>query len=92
MCLHGNSDFLTWLPFFAHINGLLQHHGAKTFRVVGTDEVKALIQAIESAFKYVNRLICTLHLKENAIRYLQDKVGATCSQRKNIINKIFGKD
>ena len=31
-------------------------------------------------------------MKENAIRYLQDKVGATCSQRKNIISKIFGKD
>lgn len=61
--------------------------------VVGTDDEKALTQAVRNVFSGCKQALCTLHLKKNAVRHLRDKVGGLdVSQRNKLINSVFGTD
>ena len=64
--LHGDSDADTFLLFFQHHAGILSSAGRPpTF---GSDEEKAMRNAIARAFLTSGRLVCTLHAKKKLER------------------------
>lgn len=87
MFLHGNSDKDTFFLFFQHLAGVLA--GCAQNPVLGSDEEKALHQAMSSAFPSSPRLVCTQHLKKNLKYALADKVGMPKKERCDILNKLF---
>ena len=57
---------------------------------IGSDDELALRKAILHAFPKSQSLLCTRHMKDNVIRYLQDKVGCESKTRNAIASEIFG--
>ena len=57
---------------------------------IGSDDETALVNAIDSNFPASNRFLCTNHLNDGTINYLQTKVGVPQKERKNICKSIFG--
>ena len=86
--LHGNSDFLSYNSFFSHLAGKLRR--ALSHPIFGTDDEKAMKQAMQAAFPDSSLLSCTRHLKQNVDVYLKDKIGVCRKERSSIINSIFG--
>ncbi|CAC5399213.1 unnamed protein product [Mytilus coruscus] len=92
MLLHKDASYTTYRAFFSHISATLElaindvelrlHENIE----FGSDDEKA----IEKAFPTAKRRLCTKHLKDNVQHYLQDRVGVSTQERKNIINTIFG--
>ena len=60
--------------------------------LIGSDEEKALMLAIDSNFPASNYCLCTRHLKSGTKEYMQKKVGVPQKERITIAKKIFGKD
>ena len=56
--------------------------------VLGSDDERALRNAMKTAFPLSNQIVCTRHLFQNIKHYLQDKIGLTQDQRSLIIGKI----
>ena len=56
----------------------------------GTDDEKALTKAIEHVFPSATRYLCTKHLKDNVKHYMQNKIGISTSERKILMDDIFG--
>ena len=88
MFLHGNSDECTYISFFQHLSMNLRN--APSQPVFGTDDEKAMTNAIDHAFPFANRLACTRHLKENMNRQLQDKYGYSIKDRQTTLSSLFG--
>jgi hypothetical protein len=63
--LHGNSDADTFLLFFQHLAGKLSSAGSPP--TLGSDEEKAMRDALARAFPNSGRLICTLHAKKKKL-------------------------
>ena len=79
--LHGDSDEHTFLLFFQHLAGILSSAGSPpTF---GSDEEKAMRNAIARAFPTSGRLVCTLYVKTNLNANLANKVGLAQKKKKN---------
>ena len=87
MFLHGNSDTETFFLFFQHLAGKLLHTG--TAPIIGSDEEKAMTNAIQMAFAASFRLSCTRHLKQNFNAYLTDHARLTSGERKKVVNKLL---
>ena len=60
--------------------------------VIGSDEEAAFKYAIKRCFHGCTHVLCTRHLKQNVIRYMEDEVGIPLKDRQEIISKIFGRD
>ena len=60
--------------------------------LIGSDEEKALVNAIDSNFPASDRFLCTKHLKDGTCAYLQRKVGVPQKERKAISKSIFGEN
>ena len=60
--------------------------------IFGSDEEQAITKAIESVFPSSNRTLCTKHLKDNVIAYMQHEAGVPQKARHRIAEKIFGDD
>lgn len=73
MFLHGNSDFETYHVFFLNLSAKL--NGTPSSPVFGSDEEKAMKQAIKKAFPTASSLSCTRHLQQNVDRHIKDKIG-----------------
>jgi len=58
--------------------------------VIGSDDEKALTQAIQQAFPSCQAALCTRHLITNTTRHLRDKVGAASKERGHLVDKVFG--
>ena len=58
--------------------------------IIGSDEEKALVNAIATNFPASNHFLCTKHLKDGTAAYMQTKVGVPQKERKIITRKIFG--
>ncbi|CAC5420281.1 unnamed protein product [Mytilus coruscus] len=92
MLLHKDASYTTYRAFFSHISATLElaindvelrlHENIE----FGIDDEKV----IEKAFPTAKRRLCMKHLKDNVQHYLQDRVGVSTQERKNIINTIFG--
>ena len=57
--------------------------------VLGSDEEKALTNAIQSVFPNSTLVLCTRHLEENVKRYIQAKSGSEMLKHR-IVSDIFG--
>ena len=57
--------------------------------VIGTDDGKAMVKAIQRAFSESTHVLCSRHLKQNVIHKLTDDA-VNRSDRNSIVNKIFG--
>ena len=57
---------------------------------IGSDDETALVNAIDSNFPASNRFLCTKHLKDGTVNYLQTNVGVPQKEGKNICKSIFG--
>ena len=57
---------------------------------IGSDEEQALVNAIASHFPASNQFLCTKHLKDGTLNYMQTKVGVPQKDRINICTRIFG--
>ena len=83
-----NSDAHTFLLFFQHLAGILSSAGSPpTF---GSDEEKAMRNAIARVFPTSGRLVCALNAKKNLNANLANKVGLAQKNRKVIVVSIFG--
>ena len=89
LLLHGNSDIDTFFIFLQHLSGRLLD--CAKLPVLGSDEDKALMQAVALAFPHTPRLVCTRHLKKNFSNALADKVGLL-KKRQLIVGKLFGEN
>ena len=58
--------------------------------VFSSDEEQALTSAVESVFPSSTRTLCTKHLKDNVLAYMQNKAGVKQKARQRIAEKIFG--
>ena len=56
----------------------------------GSDDEKAMTNAISNAFLQERRRLCTKHLKDNVKHYLQNRVGVDSKERKEIVDSLFG--
>ena len=60
--------------------------------IFGSDEEQAITKAIESVYPSSNRTLCTKHLKDNVVAYMQHESGVPQKDRHRIAEKIFGED
>ncbi|CAC5422536.1 unnamed protein product [Mytilus coruscus] len=98
MLLHKDGSYKTYYTFFSHlasefkikINSL--ELGIPEELVFGSDDEKAMTNAIRDAFPSATRLLCSKHFKDNLKHYLQNKIGVEVKKRNEIMDNIFGKD
>ena len=96
--LHRDANFEAYNYFFSAIKGALCE-SVDAFELslgndihIGSDEEKALTKAIDSNFPAARRFLCSKHLKEGTIAYMQKVVGIPQKERKSISKLIFGDD
>ena len=98
--IHRDATFHDYNYFFATIkSSLVSNNPVDCFEIrlgkdmlIGSDEEKALINAIESNFPASEQFLCTKHLKDGTKGYMQAKVGVPQKDRKIISEKIFGEN
>ena len=86
--IHDNSDFETYSIFFSHLKIKLSDTDTSKL-VFGTDDEKAMVNAITSSFPDSKHILCTRHLRQNANQKLTD-AAVDKSDRNMILDKIFG--
>ena len=86
--LHGNSDFQTYAQYFQHL--AICFACTDEFPVTGSDDERAMSNAMDLAFPGRKHLTCTRHLRTNTKNYLSDKIGLKSSDRNKILDAIFG--
>ena len=89
--LHGQSTFDEYQSFFAESAGRLAPADLAKM-TLGSDDEKAVRNALDSAFPQSTKVLCTRHLKNNTNDYLREKVGIRSGQRQEIVKSIFSQD
>ena len=85
--IHDNSDFETYCHFFHHLKVKLVDVDMNKL-VVGSDDERAMVKAITTAFPEATHTLCTRHLLQNASQKLQDD--AVDKREKNkMLDMIF---
>ena len=87
--LHGNSDFRVFAQFFQHIALELSDSPSP---VLGSDEEKAMRNAMAFAFPDAGMLTCSRHLRGNCVNYLTDKIGLPHGPKMRLLSTIFGEN
>ena len=85
--LHDNSDFRVFSQFFQHI--ALEFADSPS-PVLGSDEEKAMRNAMAFAFPDAGMLTCNRHLRGNCVNYLTDKIGVPHGPKMRLLSAIFG--
>lgn len=85
--IHSDADQSSYNVFFSHLRGVL---GNGRF-IFGSDEEKALTNALQQNFPDSTFLLCTKHLKDN-IRHFLERHGSDHKDRERILDIIFGED
>lgn len=88
--IHDNSDFDTYCNFFFDLKIKLTDVDTSNL-VIGTDDERALVNAIKTAFPQSHHILCTRHLRQNANQKLTDDAVDKYDKGK-ILDKIFGDD
>ena len=96
--IHREVTFYEYNHFFSIIkSSLCSKHSVENFEIwlgkdmiIGSDEEKALVNAIATHLPASNHFLCTKHLKDRTAAYMQTKVGVPQKERKIITRKIFG--
>ena len=94
--LHWDGSCSTYKRFFSHLrtkfDSNINTEVGLCDIVIGSDEEKAILKAIQQSFPGATQLLCQRHLEENVRRHLQNQVGVPEKTRSEIISLIFGKD
>ncbi|XP_053376475.1 uncharacterized protein LOC128547528 [Mercenaria mercenaria] len=86
--LHDNSDFESYCHFFYHLKMKLCSSPLDKL-VIGSDDERALVKAVTTAFPEATHVLCTRHLRQNAKQKLTDDA-VTLRDRTEILEMIFG--
>jgi hypothetical protein len=87
--IHDNSDFETYCHFFHHLKMKLYDGQSLSKLVIGSDDERAMVNAVTTAFPESTHILCTRHLRQNCNKKLEDdQIGKT--DRLDILNRIFG--
>jgi hypothetical protein len=89
--LHGKSDFETFNAFFSHIGSKFTDEEIHKL-IIGSDDETALRKSIRRSLPGSTQIICTRHLKNNVKDYLLRKVGVKDTDKKFIVNVLFGEN
>ena len=95
--LHGDGTFVTYLTCFMILRGFLDTElQASELKVVdgmvtGSDEEKALVKALHTAFPTSSHLFCMIHCQDNVRDYLS-KSGVALDVREKVLRLLFGAD
>lgn len=90
LMLHWDGKTKTYFRFFSFLRGILDIDLKNIEMLIGTDDEKAMTNAIDSTFPEAKRRLCTKHIKDNLIRQMTDKIPKNTQERNEIIHKIFG--
>ena len=88
--IHDNSDFDTYCNFFFNLKIKLNDVDTSKL-VIGSDDERALVNAIKAAFPQSQHILCTRHLRQNASQKLTDDA-VDKYEKATILDKIFGDD
>ena len=83
VCLHWDAEQSTYYKFFSHVKDII---GSEI--TIGTDDEKAMRNALKSNFANAQFILCTKHLKDNIKHNLQ-KHGCEEKDRQRILSLIF---
>lgn len=89
--IHTSSTTKTYSSFFHDIADNLSPSELNQL-TVGSDEELAFKCSISRCLIGSTHVLCTRHLKQNANKQMEDKVGLPMKDRQEILNKIFGDD
>ena len=93
--LHWDATLSTYANFFQHLRlklacevdtGIVTPADVK----VGSDDERAMRNALSLAFPSGCHLLCIQHLRQNVQHYLRNKVGASSEVRRQVEGAIFG--
>ena len=87
MYIHGSSK-MSDSTFFDHIRRALENPPSSP--IVGSDDEKALRNAIAQAWPQGRQLYCHRHLHTNCTEYLSRKVGLTDQEKRPVLDAVFG--
>jgi hypothetical protein len=94
--LHWDGTCSTYQRFFSHLrtklDASINTEVGFCDLVIGSDEEKAILKAVQQSFPSATQLLCQRHLEENVKRYLQHKIGVPDKIKKDIVSLIFGND
>ena len=96
--IHRDATFEAYNYFFSTIKGsLYPQNSISSFDIrlgdgihIGSDEERAIVNAIDINFPGSNQLLCTKNLTDGALNYMQSEVGVPQKDRKKICDVIFG--
>ncbi|KAH3786238.1 hypothetical protein DPMN_164344 [Dreissena polymorpha] len=80
------SDFESYCHFF-HTLKIKICGSSPHSLVIGSDDERAVVKATETAFHEATHVLCTRHLRQNAIQKLIDD-SVTLKQRSDILDKM----
>ncbi|XP_052219033.1 uncharacterized protein LOC127836436 [Dreissena polymorpha] len=90
MMLHWDGTTKTYYRFFSFLRGILDLDLQSIEMLIGTDDEKAMTNAIDSVFPEAKRRLCTKHIKDNLLRQMTHKIPKDEKERNEIVNEIFG--
>ncbi|CAB4015460.1 Hypothetical predicted protein [Paramuricea clavata] len=94
--LHWDGTCQTYQRFFSHLRTKFDANFHTEVGlcdlIIGSDEEKAIMKAVQQSFPYATQLLCQRQLEQNVRRYLQHKVGVPDQLKNEITSLIFGKD
>jgi transposase-like protein len=92
LLLHWDGKQENYYRFFAHLRGVIDNEISNIEIIMGSDDEKALTNAIDQAFPGVKRKLCSKHIKDNIIRQMTDKIPKSTKTRSDIVGKLFGEN
>ena len=90
LMLHWDGRQQNYFRFFSHLRGVLGIEIKNVEILMGTDDEKAMVIAIDLAFPDCKRKLCTKHIKDNLIRQMTEKIPKNTKERMCIVEMIFG--
>ena len=95
--LHRDSTFEAYHHFLSAIKATLcRNHNIQVIEVSLDRKLtfgsEALTKAIESVFPLSTRLLCSNHIKDNIIHYMQKQAGIPQKDRGRIVDAVFNKE
>jgi hypothetical protein len=89
--IHGHSDFNTYAQFFGHLSAKLCGCNFQQL-TLGSDGELAIRKCFEHYFARSSSVTCSLHIKDNVGRQLDELLGKGSALRKNLFGALFGRE
>jgi len=87
--IHANQDFDTYADFFGHLSAKLADCNVQQL-TFGSDDDAAMRKCFKHFFPSASRVACSLHIKKNVSQKLDDIMGKKSTDRKPLLDALFG--